>query len=348
VEEKKKNIRYWLLASVWIVAGAGILFLLVSAMQSKGKNTCRGLDIQFRSTGNFFVDKKDIQNILTSNQTVRIAGKPLKSFNLNEMEDALKRNTWIEDAELFFDNNDYLKVKVKEREPIARIFTVSGNSFYIDSTLEKLPLSEKFTARVPVFTGFPSDKAVYSKVDSTLMAGIKQIGLFMATDSFWMAQIQQVDINSQRNFEMIPTIGQHLILFGDGMDTERKFRRLMIFYREVLSRVGWSKYSIINVQYTGQVVATRKGEEKKATSDTTRVKQFFRQMMAQSQLLMEDSLDRAQQNSLSPAVAGATKNSTNPTKTSPSPLPLVNPSPLKSNSQVKKPVEKPKAVMKKK
>lgn len=347
MEEKKKNIRYWIIASAWVVAGTGILVLLVAAMQSKGRNTCRGLDIQFKTAGkNFFIDKKDIQNILTANQTIRISGKPLKSFDLNEMEDKLKKNIWIKDAELFFDNNDNLKVRVREREPIARIFTSSGNSFYIDSSLERLPLSEKRTPRLPLFTNFPSDKPRLSAADSALLRQVKEISQYLAKDSFWMAQIQQIDINPQRNFEMIPTIGQHEIFFGDGLEAEKKFRRLMIFYREVLSRVGWTKYSIINVQYNGQVVATRKGEEKKATSDTTRVKQFFRQMMAQSQLLLEDSLDRAQQNGLPPAVAGAVTNSATPLKTSmTNPLPLVNPSPLKSN--VTKPTGRPKAVMKK-
>ena len=345
MEEKKRNIRYWLLASLWVVAGASLCVLLVAAMQSKGKNTCQGLDIQFKNAGSsLFIDKKDVQNILTANQTMTIAGKALKSFNLNEMEDRLKKNTWIEDAELFFDNNDFLKVKVKEREPIARIFTISGNSFYIDSSLERLPLSEKFTPRLLVFTNFPSDKNRMSKSDSAVMKGIKDISLYVGRDSFWTAQIQQVDISEQRNFELVPTIGEHTILFGDGTEVDRKFRRLMIFYQEVLAKLGWSKYSVINVQYTGQVVATRRGEEKKATSDTTRVKQFFRQMMAQTQLLLEDSLDRAQQNGLAPAKAEAVRNSATPLKTSTSSNPpLVSPSPLK-----KQLTTKPKAVMKKK
>jgi cell division protein FtsQ len=54
--------------------------------------------------------------------------------------------------QLFFDNNEVLQVVIDEREPIARIFTVAGNSYYIDSSLERLPLSDKMSARLPVFT----------------------------------------------------------------------------------------------------------------------------------------------------------------------------------------------------
>ena len=64
---------------------------------------------------------------------------------------------------MWFDNRNVLHVEVYEREPIARIFTTAGNSFYIDSTERKLPLSDKMSARVPVFTGFPDKKFIRPK-----------------------------------------------------------------------------------------------------------------------------------------------------------------------------------------
>ncbi|MBK6829167.1 MAG: hypothetical protein IPG86_20990 [Chitinophagaceae bacterium] len=63
---------------------------------------------------------------------------------------------------------------VEEREPVARIFTSGGNTFYIDSSNTMLPLSEKFSARLPVFTGFPSEAKVLSKADSNLLNDIKK------------------------------------------------------------------------------------------------------------------------------------------------------------------------------
>ena len=55
----------------------------------------------------------------------------------------LKKNAWVNGAEVFFDNNDVLRINIAQREPIARIFTLGGNSFYIDSSGTELPLSEK-------------------------------------------------------------------------------------------------------------------------------------------------------------------------------------------------------------
>ena len=59
-----------------------------------------------------------------------MAGKlekmPVHSIDLAAMETELTKNRWIKKAELFFDNNNVLQVRITEREPIARIFTTSG------------------------------------------------------------------------------------------------------------------------------------------------------------------------------------------------------------------------------
>ena len=74
------------------------------------------------------------------------------------MEMMLKHNSWIDEAELYFDNRNVLHITLTEKEPIARVFSTTGNSFYIDKIGNKIPLSEKRSARVPVFTGFPELK----------------------------------------------------------------------------------------------------------------------------------------------------------------------------------------------
>ena len=74
---------------------------------------------------------------------------------------------------------------------------------------------------------------------------------------FWMAQVSQVDITPKRTFELLPTIGNHVIDFGDASDCDQKFHRLFVFYKAVLSKTGMEKYSRINVQYEKQVIGVR-------------------------------------------------------------------------------------------
>lgn len=247
-------------------------------METRNGKPCEQVKIELIAGKNVrFIEKRDVSKILEG-VAGKMIGKPLKDFDLKRMEDSLESEPWISNAELYFDNNRVLQVKVTEREPIARVFTVKGNSFYLDTTLSRLPLSDKFTPRLPVFTGFPSERSKWSHSDSILLGQMKEMSLFLAADSFWMAQVDQIDINAQRQFTMVPKVGEHTILFGEGNDVGKKFRKLYAFYDEVMSKTGWNQYSTVNVAFKGQVVAARK-EATEIRSDTTLARQQVKLMI---------------------------------------------------------------------
>jgi cell division protein FtsQ len=288
--KKRYSIKNILLATLWIALGGATVFLLASGIKSKGEHACKGVEINIHGvSNNFFVDKKDILNAITLSESANPVGKATGSFNLKKLETELAKNVWIKSAQLFFDNNEVLKVMVQEREPIARVFTTTGITFYIDNELTMLPLSDKFSARLPVFTNFPSDKKVLSKADSSLLGDVKTISLALQKDSFSMAMIDQVDITAQRMFEMIPKIGNQLIVFGDASDVDAKLEKLKLFYKEIMVKAGWNNYSVISVQYKNQVVAKRKGAED-FTADSLRTLQMMQLIAARTQQQANDSL----------------------------------------------------------
>jgi len=274
----------------WIGLSVSALTLLIAAMEARSSKPCKDVNISIIAGANaMFVDKGDVRNVLDFIGG-KLVGKSMKEFDLSKMEDSLESNPWVSSAELYFDNNRVLHVKVEEREPIARVFTAKGNSFYIDTTLTRLPLSEKFTPRLPVFTGFPSEKTKWKGSDSILLNQMKDISLFLAADSFWMAQIDQIDINPQKQFVMVPKVGEHTILFGDGEDAAKKFRKLYAFYDEVMSKTGWNQYSTVHVGFRGQVVGTRK-DAMEIRSDTTLARQLVKQMIkSQREEALKDTM----------------------------------------------------------
>jgi cell division protein FtsQ len=254
--KKKRSIRKPILAIFWLCVAAGTMVLLVAAMKAQSNKTCKGHEIRIKGKADeWFLDKKDITTLLTNQGSIR--GRAIKSFDLRRMENQLKSNVWVKDAELFFDNSRVLQVRVEERVPVARVFTVEGNSFYIDSSGEKLPLSDKFSARLPVVTGFPSEKDKLTGEDSVMMRDIINISNYLLHDEFWMAQVSQIDIQPDRTFDMIPVVGNHIIEFGDGTDYEKKFKRLLLFYQQVLSKTGMDIYQKLNVRYARQVIGVK-------------------------------------------------------------------------------------------
>jgi cell division protein FtsQ len=293
----KSNIRKILMLALWIVPGTGILVLLVAAISRKNHKTCQGVEVTIKGVDNYyFLGKQDILRIIAPDKDNSPTGRPLSSFDLHRLEGSLRRNAWVKNAELFFDNNGVLRVNIEEREPAARLFTVSGKSFYIDSSGVQLPLSDKMRVKLPVYTGFPTDKTILKGSDSLLMQQIKQVNRYLYKNLFWMAQIAQVDINAAGTFEMIPVVGNHVIVFGDGNDCEIKFHRLWLFYRQVAANTGFDKYSIVNVQYEKQVVATKRGTVSKV--DSLQALKNVRQLIEASHKLPVDTLSTVVDNNI--------------------------------------------------
>ncbi len=259
---KELNIKKILITFLWICLGLGSLTLLVSGIHKKDNSVCKGYEIEIIGiNNNFFIGKSEILEILEKVAGKNIKGQAIDKLNLLEMENQIKKDVWISKATLYFDKNDILMVKVEEKNPVARVFSNQGTSFYIDHSLNMLPLSKTHSARLPVFTNFPSALSVLSKSDSALLNNIKAMSLYIQNDPFLMAMIDQVDITASNKFELIPKLGDQVILFGDATNIDKKFNKLKLFYKNVISVKGWKKYSKVNLEFENQIVASILGLE---------------------------------------------------------------------------------------
>jgi cell division protein FtsQ len=296
LENKKRySIKNILLTILWCGIGAGMIVLLVAGIRKKDAQQCKAVEISISATNNnYFVDKNDIRQAIEIIAGGSPVGKTIGSLNLKMMELQLKKNIWVKNAELFLDNNEVLKINVSEKIPVARVFSSAGVTFYIDEDISILPLSDKCSPLLPVFTGYPAGDQQVTKADSSLLKDIRTISLAIQKDSFLMAMIDQVDITPQRSFEMMPKIGNQVIVFGDAADADEKFKKLQLFYRQVMVNSGWNNYSVINVQYKNQVVAKRRGAED-VTADSLRTLMLMQMIVNNAEKQANDSLQNGVQ-----------------------------------------------------
>ena len=349
----KSTIKKVLFVALWLCISGGMVTLLLAAITRKKNGQCNDYTILIKGkNSNYFIDEKDVQQLLMKATGDSIKGQPVASFELYQLEQMLEHNTWINDAELYFDNQDVLHVTVTEKVPVARIFTVAGESFYIDSLGKQIPLSEKLSARVPVFTNFP-DKKVLSVSDSLLLNNVKTTAIFIVNDPFWMAQVAQVDINEDRTFDMIPVVGNHTIKLGDGNHIDQKFHRLMVFYKQVLSKTGFDTYKLIDVQYKGQIVVSKQAGTIRV--DSVQLRKNVEKLLRQARESENDTIVKAMTvtgkyvlEADSITTDDFNKPDDNIKKSNPNPI--TNPNPLKtiSFSNLKKEKEKIVPVVEKK
>lgn len=338
-----KTIRKILFLAMWLVICAGILTLLIAAMGKQKRNTCKDYTITIRGGDDekYFLGKADIAKLLKASTKGNIKGQPKSSFNLLRMEALLEDNVWVKDAQLYFDNTDVLHVNVIERKPVARVFTASGKSFYMDDEGQVMQLTGRRNAKLPVFTGFP-DKRTKTQRDSVLVQDLRTTAQLINNDPFWASQVAQVDmalsaVDGYWEFEMVPVIGNHVVKLGDGTNMEQKLNNLFAFYKQVLSRTGFEKYKTIDVRFKGQVVGA-KSENPKV--DSVQLRKNVENMLQQIKKIEADV--EAIEESLHDSASLKQVTAANPDS---------NPNPIENNPVNPKPAggkPTPKAVMKRK
>lgn len=252
-----------------VLALSGLVTLLGFSVREADSIRCASIEIHVDHTdGNYFVADEDVRNIIL-NRGDSLIGRALHSIDLNRCEQVIEGHPHIRRAEVFTRLDGTLAVRVEQRRPILRVYTALGDGFYLDEEGWLMPISNNYTARVPVASGHILDsydliqRYNVSRLDDTLASVTLLDDLFdlimhVRADPFWNEQIDQVRISPEHDIILVPLVGQHHIILGSTEHMEGKFNKLREFYAQGLPRVGWDKYSTINLKYKDQVICTKK------------------------------------------------------------------------------------------
>lgn len=239
------------------VALAGLFFLIAFSERKQSGVVCKNIVVELENTHeNHFIDEADILKIIEGSGEA-IIGKRIGELDLRTLEYKLESDKHILQAEIFGDIKGNVAVNVKLRRPIARLVRHDGPDAYIAEDGKIMSTSEKYAARILLITGshikelIDSGDLYTTEFGTHLMETIEYIN----DDSFWKAQVAQLDIMPSEQVMIYPQVTGQLVEFGTLENIDSKFRKLMIFYKEILPQRGWTKYNRVNVAYEGQVIA---------------------------------------------------------------------------------------------
>lgn len=241
-----------ILVIIGICLLAGYLVFSVFYFQEKPRDgICSKFEVEVgnSATEDQFVDTEDILKFVKE-KGLDPTGKQFKDINTNVIEEAILSNQLVKKANVFITNNGAVRVSIEERKPVLRVISDNGENYYVDNDGNKMPLSKRFTAYLPVATG--SIKEEFAKTE------LYKFALFLHEDKFWNAQIEQIIVLPNKDIKLIPRVGDHQIILGDLSGYEKRLDKLMAFYENGLNETGWNKYSIINLKFDKQVVCTKR------------------------------------------------------------------------------------------
>lgn len=213
-------------------------------------------DIEIEYLNDFkFIDELDVKEICL-NQDVLLMKTKIKELDLEKFENALSKNVWAKDVEVFITSTNNLKIQLKQKAPIARFILNDSlaNSYYIDEQGKPFPISMKYRPKIPLIT---SNKINLDKKGILFHKQLMKLSMFIQNDSFWKNMITQINLKENNDIELITSIGAATVLFGDASKIEDKFSRLFQFYKFKFYEVDWSSIKEIDVRFNRQVVCRR-------------------------------------------------------------------------------------------
>lgn len=253
-EKRKISIRKILQTVLTLVLAGVCIVAMVSAANRQDKQKISELNIHIKNPRYGFIDTVQVKNMLLTDRHIDINKTGIGRLNLYRMEKEVSTNPYVEDAQVFIDNRKVLNVFVTQRIPVARLFDQAGNSYYLDHTLKAMPLSSRYVHYTTVVTNVPVLKD--DSMGIALKAQIVALVKYIDRDTFWGAQISQIIVTDNYEYELVPVLGKQKILLGDTSRLDEKFSNLFAFYKKVMNRVGWDKYTVLDLRYEGQVVAS--------------------------------------------------------------------------------------------
>lgn len=240
---------------LFTIAVVGMLALIAFAERKGSDKKYEALEVYVQGISDvYFVDEKEIRQLLENEFPNLRPGISLEEVSIKQIEDKVESHPFVRNAEVFKDLKGKVVVKIDQYRPIARIIRPSAAHGYISSEGVILPTSPNYTTRVLTIEG-PMVETLLSQEDlSEEHADLLELIHFIEKDDFWKAQIAGIEINKNKEVKLFQQVGKQVIEMGRPTDIEEKFKKISLFYKEILPSKGWEAYSRVNVKYKDQII----------------------------------------------------------------------------------------------
>ena len=228
-----------------LVLFVSIAFLYSFSNARNGKKRIEKIHIEIEKTEHSFLTHGIVNKLLIQNDT-SLQNQAKSVIDLYRLEEEVLKNPYIEKASLFITIDGTLNTLIKQRTPVARVIT-GGESYYLDLQGKEMPLSENYSARVPLITGV--------HIDQNLREVIELLHKIM-TDDFLKKEIIGIHLNDSNECVFTVRSGDYKVEFGALNEMDQKFRKLKAFYNKTFS-TDIQKYKTINIKYRNQVVGVK-------------------------------------------------------------------------------------------
>ena len=243
-------IKKILLLTVLLLIIAYLVIALTNFNSKPENQVCRKLGLVIKDSVNAgLITHDEIASVLKRKGLYPV-GKKMDDIRTKALERQLNKHPLIEDAECYKTPGGAVCVEIKQRLPILRVMSNNGDDYYVDNKGKVMPPLPGYVVHLAIVTG-NVDKRLVTKE-------LYKFGIFLQNNEFWNAQIEQINITPDKEIELVPRVGDHLVFLGKLDNFEERLDKLKTFYGEALNEVGWNKYTRISLEFNNQIICTKK------------------------------------------------------------------------------------------
>ncbi len=242
-----RNVRITLTCLSMVLIALYLVFVYAIIPHYEKEPICSGIDIVIAdSTHRKFTEESTLTNRIKQGNLFP-TGKPMELISTQAIEDCVLEYPILRKAVCYKTTEGRVHLDIWQRVPVLRVAT--GENYFVDDNRQIMPDLASVAAYVPIVTGRVSKPFAQGELFDFVQ--------YVEDDSFWSAQIEQIHVVSQKRIELIPRIGNQVIILGDLIDYERKLDKLKTFYTEAMNKTGWTPYKEIDLRFHGQVVCRK-------------------------------------------------------------------------------------------
>lgn len=223
-----------------------VIFLYSFTSYRNEHRKIKKTEVIFIGENQLFLKEEMVNKLLIEkNQDLKTINKV--DLDLKELENSIAKQKMIQKVDVFVSVDGILKAVVKQKTPVGRVFDGTG-SFYIDYEGNRMPLSDNYTARVPLVSG---------EINVVKKEKLSEVLKTIDKDEFLKKNIIGVQVLPDGSLIMANRNYDYQIDFGRTINIEKKFRNYKAFFQKAVSDSTLNKYRRINLKFTKQVVCIK-------------------------------------------------------------------------------------------
>jgi cell division protein FtsQ len=197
----------------------------------------------------------------------QLTGLPVNMIDVEAIQKELESISAVKSAGVQVRPDGSVEIRVIQRKPLIQVLNQAQSHYYIADDGTLIWQVSSTPASLPIISGYVVEGIAESRLNGLRCDTLKTnhvlrqayaFGRAFEANTFMQSITEQVFLNDEGYYELVPLLGPPLILLGKADNIEIKFRNIEAFFKNTYGHIDWNKYSMMDARYDNQVICIRK------------------------------------------------------------------------------------------